>query len=496
MKEITNLTTFQLVEQGSVSLTLHMEWKYRTSKIVQDMVVYANNRRIDFKTYVDFHEQHQLLKAAFPVDIRSTYATYDVQYGNVKRPNHWNTSWDQARFESVAHRYVDLAERNYGVSLLNDCKYGHDVKEHVMRITLLKSATHPDYAQDQGEHQFIYALLPHGGDFIEAKVVEEAYRLNDPMKVVSGHIELPFEQFIDFEGAHVELDAVKKSEDGQYVVVRFHEYAGETNVVVVRTGFDYISYQEGDLRERPIIRAGIQNIIPWEELGFNVVHCASDGKEALELWEKEHVDLVVTDISMPEKTGLELLEEIRKQDKRVRFLILTGYDEFYYAKTAIRLDVEDYILKPINEEELQESIQKSREKLDYKTSIFQYLKGKMELEESHIQQWKLTEWKQSPLILSRISWEGKEEKGRELFHFLKETYCYDSIRFYYEGDGEIIAIRKAGYEQEREVEYFQAIQNQIEQDSSIHTFFAVSSIEYGIHSLIKLYEIAGKLKKY
>ena len=283
-----------------------------------------------------------------------------------------------------------------------------------MRITLLKSATHPDYAQDQGEHQFIYALLPHGGDFIEAKVVEEAYRLNDPMKVVSGHIELPFEQFIDFEGAHVELDAVKKSEDGQYVVVRFHEYAGETNVVVVRTGFDYISYQEGDLRERPIIRAGIQNIIPWEELGFNVVHCASDGKEALELWEKEHVDLVVTDISMPEKTGLELLEEIRKQDKRVRFLILTGYDEFYYAKTAIRLDVEDYILKPINEEELQESIQKSREKLeklDYKTSIFQYLKGKMELEESHIQQWKLTEWTQSPLILSRISWEGKEEKG-------------------------------------------------------------------------------------
>ena len=127
-----------------------MEWKYRTSKVVQDMVVYANNRRIDFKTYVDFHEQHQLLKAAFPVDIRSTYATYDVQYGNVKRPNHWNTSWDQARFESVAHRYVDLAERNYGVSLLNDCKYGHDVKEHVMRITLLKSATHPDYAQDQG----------------------------------------------------------------------------------------------------------------------------------------------------------------------------------------------------------------------------------------------------------------------------------------------------------------------------------------------------------
>ena len=145
------------------------------------MILYSNDRRIDFRTEVDFHEQHQLLKAAFPVDIRSTYGTYDVQYGNVRRPNHWNTSWDQAKFETVAHRWADLSERNYGVSILNDCKYGHDIKDHVLRISLLRAGTHPDHLQDQGEHTFTYALLPHKGDFVEGNVVKEAVALNEPM---------------------------------------------------------------------------------------------------------------------------------------------------------------------------------------------------------------------------------------------------------------------------------------------------------------------------
>ena len=108
--------------------------------------------------------------------------------------------------------------------------------------------------------------------------------------------------------------------------------------------------------DEELIREGIKNIIPWEELGFYVVHCASDGGEALQLWDKESVDLVVTDISMPEKTGLDLLKEIRQQDKRVRFIILTGYDEFSYAKEAMRHNVHNYILKPIRTEELRETL--------------------------------------------------------------------------------------------------------------------------------------------
>lgn len=193
MREITDLTTFEVTECGALRMVIHMEWKYMNSTICQDMLLYRDDRRIDFKTYVDYHERQQLLKAAFPVDIRSTYATYDIQYGNVRRPNHWNTSWDQARFETVAHRFADLSERNYGVSLLNDCKYGYDVKDNLMRISLVRSGLQPDHLQDQGEHYFTYSLLPHGGDFVEGKTVQSAYQLNNPAKVVKGACKLGFD---------------------------------------------------------------------------------------------------------------------------------------------------------------------------------------------------------------------------------------------------------------------------------------------------------------
>lgn len=251
MREITDLTVFEIRENGPLCLTVHMEWKYGNSQIRQDMILYSNNRRIDFRTEVEYHEQHQLLKAAFPVDIRSTYATYDVQYGNVRRPNHWNTSWDLAKFETVAHRWADLSERNYGVSILNDCKYGHDIKDNVLRISLLKAATHPDYLQDQGTHQFTYALLPHEGDFVNGEVVKEAYALNDPMQVVPGESTLGYESFLNFDNDQVELDAIKKSEDGKYIVIRFHEYAGSRQKVTLKPGFSYQAWAECDLRERP-----------------------------------------------------------------------------------------------------------------------------------------------------------------------------------------------------------------------------------------------------
>lgn len=252
MREVTDLKVFEITEMGALRMCIHMEWKYMNSEISQDMILYSKSRRIDFQTRVDYHEQHQLLKAAFPVDVRSTYGTYDVQYGNVRRPNHWNTSWDQARFETVAHRWADLSERNYGVSILNDCKYGHDIKDNVMRISLLKAATHPDHLQDQGLHTFTYALLPHGGDFVDGHVVQEAFALNEPMQAAAGKSRLPYESFLSFDNEQIEVDAVKQSEDGKYLVIRFHEFAGSHQNVTVTPGFAYKSWAECDLRERPL----------------------------------------------------------------------------------------------------------------------------------------------------------------------------------------------------------------------------------------------------
>ncbi len=254
MREITDLTVFEVTEMGPLCVKVHMEWKFAPcseSCIRQDMILYSNSRRIDFKTNVDFHDQHKLLKAAFPVDVRSTYGTYDVQYGNVRRPNHWNTSWDQAKFETVAHRWADLSERNYGVSVLNDCKYGHDIKDNVIRISLLRAGTHPDHLQDQGEHTFTYALLPHKGDFVEGMVVQEAFALNEPMQAVPGASRLTYDSFVSFDNAQIELDAVKRSEDGKYIVIRFHEFAGSRQEVKVKPGFAYKAWAECDLRERP-----------------------------------------------------------------------------------------------------------------------------------------------------------------------------------------------------------------------------------------------------
>jgi alpha-mannosidase len=124
---------------------------------------------------------------AFPVDIYAQKATYEIQFGHLERPNHANTSWDMGKFEVCAQKWVDLSEGDYGVSLLNDCKYGHDIHDNVMRITLLRSPTMPDPMADAGEHQFKYSLYPHVGSWNE-ETQREAYLLNDPIIVYESKV--------------------------------------------------------------------------------------------------------------------------------------------------------------------------------------------------------------------------------------------------------------------------------------------------------------------
>ena len=176
----------RLVEQNAFKVVLRFVYKYRRSRLVQDMVLYRDSRRIDFKTRVDWQEEHRLLKTAFYTDIRATKATYDTQFGHVERPTHWNTSWDWARFEVCGHQWADLSENGYGVSLLNDCKYGYSIRDHAMKLTLLKSAKYPDTTADMGEHDFTYALYPHEGAVTEGGTMEEAARLNAPAQILPG----------------------------------------------------------------------------------------------------------------------------------------------------------------------------------------------------------------------------------------------------------------------------------------------------------------------
>lgn len=253
MREVKDLQSVELIEIGNIKAVIRFKYKYMNTTISQDMIVYANSNRIDFKTNVDWREKKQLLKVAFVVDIRSTMATYDVQFGNVKRPTHWNTSWDRARFESVAQQWVDLSERNYGVSLLNNCKYGHDIKDNVMRLTLLKSATHPDPVQDQGEQNFTYSLLPHSGDFIDGNTVKHAYELNQPLRAIKGMLKSEVKkQLFKFNDANILVDAIKKAEDEDMIIIRFHDYSGSRQNVSIDSDYEINGWMETNLMEKPI----------------------------------------------------------------------------------------------------------------------------------------------------------------------------------------------------------------------------------------------------
>ena len=147
------------------------------------MLLYAQERRIDFRTRVDWHESHRLLKAAFPIDVLAAQVRCEVQYGHVLRSTTANLPHDRARFEFCAHKWICVEEAGFGAALLNDSKYGHDVRGSTMRLTLLRSPKAPDPDADMGIQEFTYSLLPYSGSFSVENVVRAAYSLNVPLAV-------------------------------------------------------------------------------------------------------------------------------------------------------------------------------------------------------------------------------------------------------------------------------------------------------------------------
>jgi alpha-mannosidase len=226
------------------------------STISQTMVLQAGSPRIDFRSVVDWRESHRLLKVAFPVDVRSATAGYDVGFGYVERPTHENTSWDAAQFEVPAHRFADLSEPGYGVALLNDGKHGHDVHGSTLRLTLLRAPTAPDPQADRGVHEFTYALLPHPGDLVQARVGDQAEAFDIPLRTVTtaprGGDLPPTGSLLHMTGdAQVAVTAVKKSERGGALVVRVCEVAGGRGTVHITAPARATEAARCDLLERP-----------------------------------------------------------------------------------------------------------------------------------------------------------------------------------------------------------------------------------------------------
>jgi alpha-mannosidase len=229
--------TIELVEAGPLRATIELRRRILHSWVVQRISLAHRSQRLEFHTTVDWQERHILLKVAFPVNVLSPAATYEIQWGNIQRPTHRNTSWDWARFEACAHKWVDLSEGGYGVSLLNDCKYGHDIQGNVLRLTLLRSPTEPDPRADLGEHHFVYSLLPHDGGWDE-RTVAEAYALNDPLLVKPFTVTAARQRradegaegladgslaFVSVDAPNVVVETIKKAETGQGLIVRLYE---------------------------------------------------------------------------------------------------------------------------------------------------------------------------------------------------------------------------------------------------------------------------------
>ncbi len=246
-----------MVEEGPLRAGIEVVRSFGHSRLTQTIRLAARTRFVDFVTDVEWHETNRLLKVAFPVDVRSLRATYEIQYGHVERPTHANTSWDVARFEVCAHKWADLSEPGYGVALLNDCKYGYDIAGNVIRLSLLRAPTWPDPVADRGRHHFVYRLLPHAGDLRAGGVVDAGYDLNVSLRAVgvSAHAGTreTSASMLSVDAGHVVVEVVKRSDDDVgALVVRFYEAWGQRGPVTLRAPWELRRAIRTDLLERPL----------------------------------------------------------------------------------------------------------------------------------------------------------------------------------------------------------------------------------------------------
>lgn len=211
--------------------------KFEESTIEQTIWLYEHIDRIDFDTKLDWQTEHVLVKAFFPVDVNAEKATFDTQFGNLERPAHANTSWDKAKFEVCGHKFADLSDDSYGLSVLNDCKYGYSVRNGEIGLSLLRCPTYPDPDCDKGEHTFTYSLYPHTGAVRNSEVYKQAYLLNNPFVAViaNGNGKLPERySFASADKPNVIIDTVKRAEDSDDIIVRLFESENKTTDVNVK----------------------------------------------------------------------------------------------------------------------------------------------------------------------------------------------------------------------------------------------------------------------
>jgi alpha-mannosidase len=274
-QDLLRSESFEIVERGPVRVAGEVLKKFGNSTIRQRISL-GPTRGIRFDTEIDWHEEDKMLKVAFPVNVNSARATYEIQFGNVERATHMNTSWDMARFEVCAQKWVDLSEGNQGVALLNNGKYGHDVNGNVIRQTLLRAPKAPDPQCDMGKHRFTYVLLPHFGAYNYSGVVEAAYSLNAPPRWAwlertpgqSGS--LP--PLVSCDDRNLVIETVKKAEDSNAIILRLYECHNSRGRAELSSARAFRSASLCDLEENEIADLEIaDDVVSFDYRPFEII---------------------------------------------------------------------------------------------------------------------------------------------------------------------------------------------------------------------------------
>ncbi len=232
--DTSSLVSREVISDGEAAYIVRSVYRISPkSTITQDAIYFADSAEIRYDTLMDWNDDHRLLKAAFDTDVKSDFARFEIQYGNVLRPTTRNTSVEKAKFEVVNHKFTDLSETRYGVSILNDSKYAITVEEGKMRLSLHKGGTRPDYNGDRGKHRTVYSFLPHEGGFSAESVIRPAYELNVPAVIGSGDFAL--EAVAVPDKANVIVEAIKPCEDSEKAfIVRLYEAEGTKTVTALK----------------------------------------------------------------------------------------------------------------------------------------------------------------------------------------------------------------------------------------------------------------------
>jgi alpha-mannosidase len=259
MTPIEKVDSITVLADGPLRKTIRIQRTWSKSHFIQDISLDAGADTVQIANDIDWHEQHVLLKAAFPLAATSDKATYEIPYGSIQRATTRNNSWEKARFEVPAQNWADLGDAKQGLSLLNDSKYGYDAAGNLLRLTLLRSPTWPDPDADQGHQHFTYALYPHTGTWQQALTVHRGLELNTPlaaMQVFSHTGTLPAtHSFASVDNPNVILTAMKKAEDAPALIFRMYESTGQGTDVHLHIPSGATYAIETNLMETPIPNA-------------------------------------------------------------------------------------------------------------------------------------------------------------------------------------------------------------------------------------------------